>query len=194
MIGGYTRRRFFVVALGGALLFGPARAAAPLAPWFSLESTAGGMRTRASYAGQVVLLMYEDRDSTQLNATLKDEVRSRAQREHLGSQLAVVPVADVRRYDHWPARTIVRRAVVAEAKSLGLEILMDWSGAIFRAYGFRAPGSNVVLLGRDGTRLYQVAGALDAGERGRFHAILTRALASSGAGTDPSLSARGVFP
>ncbi|HEY0707035.1 MAG TPA: hypothetical protein VGG33_09565 [Polyangia bacterium] len=153
-----------------------ARSAPTKAPWFSLESTQGGLRTPANFAGRVVLLMYEDRDSGEVNAALKAEVKRRIDREPGARDLVVLPVADVRKYDYFPARKIVRRAVIDRAQKLGTEILLDWRGDILRAYGFVAPGSNVVLLGREGTLLYRQTVPLDAPERARFHAALTNAL------------------
>ncbi|HEY0712349.1 MAG TPA: hypothetical protein VGF45_06730 [Polyangia bacterium] len=156
-----------------------ARSPAAKAPWFSLEATSGGVRTPASFAGRVVLLMYEDRDSGELNAALKAEVKRRMENEPAARTLVVLPVADVRKYNYFPARGIVRRAVVERAETLGTDILLDWTGDIARAYGFVAPGSNVVLIGRDGVHLYQRTSPLDATERRRFHAVLSTALASA---------------
>lgn len=146
------------------------------APSFALESTGGGRRSLVDYAGRVVLLMYEDRDSQEQNASLKAEIRQRIRQESLGRNLAVVPIADVRRYDYWPARSVVRRAVADQARALGTEILLDWNGEIARRYGFRTPGSNVALIGRAGELLHQRTGALAADERRRFHRILSGAL------------------
>jgi hypothetical protein len=165
----------------------PARADGPAkAPPFRLEATSGATRTLGSYAGKVVLLMYEDRDSRTINAALKEEVRQRIAREGLQQRLAVVPVADVSSYDRWPARGIVRAAVAREARALGAEILLDWSGEIRRAYALVTPGSNVVLVGRGGERLYQKSGALDVEERARFRRALERALASGISAADSS--------
>jgi hypothetical protein len=146
------------------------------APWFALEGSSGATRTLWSYAGRVLLLMYEDRDSQGLNAALKAEVRRRMAVERLFGQLAVVPVADLRRYDYWPARKIVRRAVAEQARALGAETLLDWKGDVLRRYGFRSPGSNVALIGHDGRLLYHDTSPLVAEERRRFHELLTGAL------------------
>jgi hypothetical protein len=172
-----TRRaflRFGVVSTSMVLFDGPQRRKAP---WFSLEGTSGGTRTLHDYADRVVLMMYEDRDSTDVNAPLKAEVRRRIWTEMLWKRLAVVPVADVRRYDYWPARAVVRAAVIEQAKALGTEILLDWKGDVFRHYGFRSPDSNVVLIGRDGALVYQHTGPLYPSERRRFHELLSAELA-----------------
>jgi hypothetical protein len=168
----------FIAALSASLLLPPA-ARAEKAPWFTLPATSGATRTPASYAGRVALLMYEDRDSRSVNAALKDEVKRRIDGEGLAGQLVVVPIADLRKYDYWPARAVVRRAVSDEARTLGAEILLDWKGDVLRSYGFAAPGSNVVLLGKDGSLLYRRTAPLDAAERRRFHQLLSRALAAT---------------
>jgi hypothetical protein len=148
------------------------------APWFALEASSGAIRTLWSYHGQVLLLMYEDRDSQEDNQALKAEVGRRIAAERLAGQLVVVPVADVRRYDYWPARKIVRKAVAEQARALGTEILLDWKGDVLRRYGFRSPGSNVALIGHDGPLLYLQSGPLVAWERRRFHEALTAGLAA----------------
>jgi hypothetical protein len=122
--------------------------------------------------------MYEDRDSRGLNAALKAEVRRRVLGERLTGKLVVVPVADVRRYDYWPARTAVRKAVGKEARELGAEILLDWKGDILRRYGFRAPGSNVALIAHDGKLLYHRTRPLGGADREAFHQVLSAALAA----------------
>lgn len=165
-------------AMGLSLLVLAGRPAEP-APWFALEGTAGGaLRTPASYAGRTVLLMYEDRQSEAVNAALKTEVARRIDAEKLQRALVVVPVADLRAYRRWPARGIARAAVRDRARALGAEILLDWTGEIRAAYRFHTPGSNVALIGRDGTLLYRHSGALDQVERQRFHRILSQALSS----------------
>ena len=173
-----TRRLILRAAAAWPLLaFSSSSSAEPRpAPSFALESTGGARRSLADYAGRVVLLMYEDRDAQDENALLKAEVRRRIRQELLGRSLAVVPIADVRRYDYWPARSVVRAAVADQAKALGAEILLDWNGDIARRYGFRTPGSNVALIGRSGELLYQYAGALAAEQRRRFHELLSGAL------------------
>ena len=175
-----TRRDFLravaVVPVGG-LFDWPPPVGGP-APWFALEGSSGRTRTLWSYAGRVLLLMYEDRDSRELNGALKREVRRRFSAERLAGQLVVVPVADVRRYDYWPARAVVRKAVIKEARALGAEILLDWKGDVLRRYGFRAPGSNVALVAHDGTLLYHRSRPLLAEDRSRFHEVLSAALAA----------------
>jgi hypothetical protein len=148
------------------------------APWFALEGTTGATRTLWSYAGRVLLMMYEDRDSQGLNAALKEEVRQRMAAERLSGLLVVVPVADVSRYDYWPARSVVRKAVVEQARKLGAEILLDWKGQVRRRYGFRSPGSNVALIGHDGQLLFHQTTTLADPDRRRFHELLTGALAA----------------
>jgi hypothetical protein len=67
-------------------------------------------------------------------------VRRRFSAERLAGQLMVVPVADVRRYDYWPARAVVRKAVIKEARALGAEILLDWKGDVPAPLRLPGPG------------------------------------------------------
>jgi hypothetical protein len=176
---GIPRRALLATALAALLAapLGPLQAQPHKAPGFKLEGTSGLTRTLASYSGRVALLMYEDRDSGEVNAALKTEVDHRIHYDERGRDLVVVPIADLRNYNRFGVRPFVRRAVVGKARSLGVEILLDWSGDILRAYGFVAPGSNVALVGRDGSLVYFKRGPLDQAERRRFHQALSEALA-----------------
>ncbi len=157
----------------------PAAPAAPRAPGFSLEGTSGRTRRLGDYAGRVVILMYEDRDSNQQNDALKQELSRRARAQDLSSTVAVVPVANLSGYDFWPARGYARDAVVDIARQQGIEILIDWSGAMASAYRFRPSTSYVMVLSRDGRVMYRHAGPMSAQHRMRFFTAVSDAMTTA---------------
>lgn len=148
----------------------------PRAPDFALESTAGVTRRLGDYAGRVVILLYEDRDSNQQNDVLKRELAARARREDLTRDVSLVPVANLSAFNFWPARGFARDAVVDIARQQGHEIMIDWSGSMAGAWRFRAGQSHVVVIGRDGRVLFRVSGALSERFRAQFFEVITQAV------------------
>ncbi|MEZ4406062.1 MAG: hypothetical protein R3A52_06270 [Polyangiales bacterium] len=157
----------------------PVAPEAPRAPGFSLEGTSGRTRRLSDYRGRVVILMYEDRDSNQQNDTLKRELSERARAQDLSSTVAVVPVANLSGYDFWPARGYARDAVVDIARQQGIEILIDWSGAMASSYRFRPSTSYVMVLSRDGRVMYRHAGPMSPHHRLRFFNAVSDAMSAA---------------
>jgi hypothetical protein len=131
-----------------------------------LESSAGGRRRLSDYRGRVVVLFWEDREHQRQNAALKDALGRLANDPGLVREVAVVAVGDVQAYDFAPARSIVRGAITAIARVVGIEILFDWQGALARApFSLQTGRSNVLVLDADGRPVVRRSGELDAGER-----------------------------
>ena len=140
----------------------------PRAPAFSLESTAGVTRRLRDYAGRVVIIVYEDRDSNMQNDELKRELADHARRGELTRDVSLVAVANLSGYNFWPARGYARDAVVDIARRQGYEIMIDWSGEMAAAYHFRPARSHVLVVSRDGRVLFRYEGALSARLRANF--------------------------
>ena len=160
---------------------GPAPLAIPavrrtLAPDFTLESTTGATRRRRNYAGQVMVIIYEDRDATHQNDVLKAELARRARESDLATRVTLLPVADLHAYDFWPAAGFARSAVQDIAHTLGVEVFMDWSGAMGTAYGFRPGASHVLVVDRDGGVVFRHDGAIAPAQQAMFFAALAAAL------------------
>lgn len=158
----------------------PAAPLPPMAPDFSLEGTSGRTRRLRDYQGQVVILIYEDRDSNQQNNDLKRELAERARAQDLTRDVAVVPVANLSGYSFWPAAGFARDAVIDIAREQGMEILMDWTSAMSGAYRFRPSTSYVMVLSREGRVLFRHAGALPLRARMRFFSVIGEAMARPG--------------
>ncbi len=150
----------------------------PRAPAFSLESTAGVTRHLRDYAGRVVIVVYEDRDSNAQNDDLKRELAERARRGDLTRDVSLVAVANLSGYNFWPARGYARDAVVEIARRQGHEIMIDWTGAMASAWRFRAGRSHVLVVSRDGRVLFRHEGHLPAATRATFFNVVAQAIAS----------------
>src|SRR5688572_27963687 len=94
-----------------------------------LESSSGVSRRLSEHRGKVVVLFWEDREHQAQNVALKEELGRFAQDARLVREVAVVAVGDVKAWDFAPARAIVRGAIGAITRVLGIEIWLDWKGA-----------------------------------------------------------------
>ena len=151
----------------------------PMAPAFSLESTAGTTRRLRDYAGRVVIIVYEDRDSNMQNDALKRELSEHARRGELTRDVSLVAVANLSGYNFWPARGYARDAVVEIARQQGYEIMIDWTGDMANSYRFRQGRSHVMVLSRDGRVLFRYEGALNARMRQTFFDAVSDAVRAS---------------
>lgn len=148
----------------------------PMAPAFACEGTSGATRRLTDYLGRAVIVVYEDRDSNHQNDVLKQELAARANAQDLTRDVSVVPVANLSGFDFWPARGYARDAVVEIAREQRMEILIDWTGAMARAYRFRPGVSYVMVLSREGRVLFRHAGTLNSGARRSFFNAVAEAI------------------
>lgn len=109
-------------------------------------------------AGQPLLVVYEDKDAStqnvsvrQLIATYHDPVGNRA-------RVDVWPIADLSRWDFWPARRPALRHVRESAALARSRILVDWAGVCQKAWGLRRGLSAVLLVGSDGRVVFAAEG------------------------------------
>lgn len=150
-------------------------AAAALPTGVTLEGTSGKTRTLADYAGKVVVLIYEDRDSASQNVVLKRELAARAHSAQ-AQDVRLLPVADLHSFDFWPARGFARKAVVEAAGKAGVEILMDWQGSAARVLNLVPKQSQVLIFNASGSVVFRGAGSLTDAERTQFFAALDAAV------------------
>lgn len=125
-----------------------------------------------SVNGRPILVVYEDKDSSSMNAPLKRELSVLARGDRYRNAVALVPVADVEGYDYWPVRGFVKDAIRDESKKIGATIYCDWDGSFRRAAGLRRGTSSVVLIGRDARVLFASEGPLPKPDRDRLLRLL----------------------
>ncbi|MBE4747189.1 hypothetical protein G4177_03240 [Corallococcus sp. ZKHCc1 1396] len=138
-------------------------------------STSKGERVRLSrWRGKPVILFYEDKDSTTLNAALKEELFARGRERGLLESAWVVAVANLEKYDFFPARGIALSYVRDEEKKAGVPILVDLEGTLGQApWKLPTKTSNVMLLDAQGALVFRHSGRMKPEDRARFFVALS---------------------
>ena len=132
----------------------------------TVSTTSGSDVKLASLRGKPTVVFYEDRDSTELNQSLKDELFKRGREEHLLKEVSVVAIANVKGFNWFPARNFVISAVKDTEKKAGVPVYLDWSGALWNApWKLPSKTASVVVLKSDGRLLLQFTGKLKPEER-----------------------------
>ncbi len=164
------------VLISIALLVGSAGALPPVGSspttTTTLEDADGRALDARAAAGRPMLVVYEDRDTSQQNAPLKRDLKALAGETPRFAALFMLPVADVSDYDYWPAKGFVRSAIRDESTRAGLSIYCDWDGGFRGALQLRRKTSSVVLIGKDGRVLFAAEGSLSADARKRVVALV----------------------
>lgn len=96
--------------------------------------------------GKVVVVLHQDRHSSEQNEAFKDKLSGLIAR--FSSQLRVVALADAGGYDFWPAKGYVKDALRSVEKKGGAMIVVDWKGAVRKAYRLKSKQSAVFVLNR----------------------------------------------
>ncbi|MBN8229425.1 hypothetical protein JYK02_18095 [Corallococcus macrosporus] len=163
-------------ALTVTLAAGSASGASPdPEPVDATLSTSKGERVQlARWRGKPVILFYEDKDSTTLNAPLKAELFARGRERGLLQSAFVVAVANLEKYDFFPAREIALSYVRDEEKKAGVPILVDLKGTLGQApLKLPTKTSTVMLLDAEGTLVFRHSGRMKPEDQDRFFATLS---------------------
>jgi hypothetical protein len=125
-----------------------------------------------SVGSRPTLVVYEDKDSANLNASLKADLSKLAQGDRYRTAIALIPVADVRGYDFWPVRGFVKDAIRSESRKIGSTIYCDWDGSFGKALGARHGTSTFVLFDKSGRVLFAHEGAVPPAEARKMIGLL----------------------
>ncbi len=162
---------FLAVAVAAASLAAPVLDA-------SLAATDGRTVRVADFRGRPAVLFYEDRAATAVNAHFKRALFRRGRERALLDAVAVVPVANLRAYDFFPARAIALEAVRRIERRVGTPILVDFDGALAAPpWSLPATGAGVVVLAPDGHEAMRRTGRLDAADEAALFARLEELVA-----------------
>lgn len=126
---------------------------------FQVEDPDGKPVRFSSFAGRVILVLYEDRVAVEWNVALKKRL---SRDKSLPRALVVLPVADMRRWRYWPARTFAQKELRRRSKEAGRPLYGDWNGEAARALDVGERTSSVMLVGEDGTVRWAAGGRLTA--------------------------------
>lgn len=141
----------------------------------TLRSSDGAQTPLSKWRGKPVILFYEDKDSTKLNLALKEELFERGKQHGLLEAAWVVAVANLEKFNFFPARQIALSYVKDEEKKAGVPILVDLEGTLGGPpWALPKKTSTVMLLDATGAVVYSYSGRMDEGERTKFFTALSR--------------------
>jgi hypothetical protein len=143
----------------------------------TLQGSDGAQTPLSKWRGKPVILFYEDKDSTQLNGELKAELFERGKQHGLLEAAWVVAVANLEKFNFFPARQIALSYVRDEEKKVGVPILVDLNGTLGGApWALPKKTSTVMLMDATGAVVYRYSGRLEETERKTFFDALSRLL------------------
>jgi hypothetical protein len=145
---------------------------------FSLEETSGVTRTLLAVRGRVAIVFYEDREHTPDNQELKLTLHRYVVDNGLREQITTYGVANLAGIDGM-VRDMARAAIRAIAAQYGIQILLDWQGALQRTpFSFPSTGSTIALFDRQGRLRYRVTGVHSAAQQSELFRTLRRLIRS----------------
>jgi len=143
----------------------------------TLHGSDGAQAPLSKWRGKPVILFYEDKDSTQLNEALKEELFARGKQHGLLEAAWVVAVANLEKFNFFPARQFALSAVRDQEKKVGVPILVDLNGTLGGPpWGLPKKTSTVMLMDATGAVVYSYSGRLEEAERKTFFDTLSRLL------------------
>jgi len=127
----------------------------------------------SAFQGKPTVLFYEDKDSTEMNKALKEELFRRGKAENLLEAVSVVAVANVAGYNWFPAKGFAQAGIRKASRQFGLPVLADWTGTL-RQPPWNLPDktSTVVVLTPSGTEVLRASGQLGPETSERIFATL----------------------
>jgi len=164
----HVRSRAVTAAL---VLWGGLAAAEPFDA--TVETSAGDRVQLKALWTKPTVLFYEDRDSTKLNQHVKDALFARGKERGLLDAVNVVAVANVAKYDWFPARTFVLAAVKDAEAQFHVPVYCDFKGDLARApWSLPTRTSTVVVLSTAGVPVVIFKGRLADDELAKLFSTL----------------------
>ena len=136
-----------------------------------IEDVAAG-RMRPLPDAHPVLVFYEDKEAEGQNKEAQRVLGRINDRAENRARFEFVAVADVEKWDWWPAKRYVLADLKQIARRENTPLFADWKGAVRKAWGLGAHQSTLVLAGSDGKLLFAGAGTLSAAQLGALVARL----------------------
>ena len=152
-------------ALTGIVIVAAATAASALptvgavAPRVEVENVAA--RTmRPLPDARPLLVMYEDKEAQTQNEHARKVLGRITDRAENRARFEFVAVADVEKWNWWPARRYVLADLRKIAERENTLLFADWTGAVRKAWGLTQRKSALVLTSPDGKVLFAAEGPL----------------------------------
>lgn len=118
-------------------------------PIATLETSTGAETSLGSVLARskTTVLFYEDRDSTTLNQHVKEALFARGKSKGLLDAVTVIAIANVMKWNWFPARNFVLKAVRDIESKVHVPIYLDFTGNLTRApWSFASDTSTVMVL------------------------------------------------
>jgi len=164
---------FRLVAIA-AMLHAAVALGAPNATLWRTDGTPAAL----ALGGMPAVLFYEDRGSHDWNQPLKDALFEQGRARGLLDRVRVVAVANVARFDFFPAREIAGRYLRRLERKIGVPILLDLRGVLAREpWNLPSDGAAVVVFDRRGEPVLERRGRLSPADVDATIAVLTRLVA-----------------
>jgi hypothetical protein len=145
--------------------------AGQLASAVSLPDDTGAQHALPA-SGQPLLVVYEDQDGGKQNHAMKDLIAAYHDPIANRARVAVWPVADLSKWNWWPAKSHALSDVQKSASKQNTHILIDWTGALHKAWGLSRGKNSIVLIGSDGKVRYASEGETTSAQRAALEAEL----------------------
>jgi hypothetical protein len=126
-------------------------------PEVVLEDADGGRHRLSELQGQPVVLVHEERSAVEQNRAFKNRLAGLG--KEAGTRYVALAVADVEKYNFWPARGFVK-SELRRVRDTSALVWVDWAGRLRRELGVKPGQSTVVVIGADGRLLYLHAGQI----------------------------------
>ncbi|GMU59091.1 MAG: hypothetical protein IT380_10535 [Myxococcales bacterium] len=144
----------------------------------ALETSAGQALQLKALWKKPTVLFYEDRDSTKLNQHVKDALFEAGAKRGLLDAVDVIAVANVAKYDWFPARSFVLKAVRDVEQEFHVPVYCDFKGQLSAPpWSLPAKTSTVVVLSAAGVPVLTLKGRLSEAEVAQVFAALEAQLA-----------------
>jgi hypothetical protein len=124
-----------------------------------VEDTDGGRR-RLPDAAHPVAIIYEDQDASKRPQPARELFGTYTRRAENRAVFEFVAVADVSKWNWWPAKKYVFADIKKIATKNNTKVFLDWTGAVRKAWGLKKGASGVLLLGVDGRVKFACEGPL----------------------------------
>ena len=97
-----------------------------------------------------VLVLFEDQEGQKQNKAVKALIAAYNDPLPNRERLRVWPVADLSKWNWWPAKGSALTDVKKAAAKSNTRVLIDWTGALRKAWGLPKAKNSLVLIGTDG--------------------------------------------
>ncbi len=150
-----------------SLLVAVGQLAAPM----SLEDQEGASHPLLE-AQRPTLIVYEDQEGQKQNHAAKALIAAYNDPLPNRDKLTVWPVADLSKWNWWPAKGHALADVKKSATKNNTKVLIDWTGALQKAWGLPRHKNVLLLIGTDGKVRFVSEGECTEAQRAALEAEL----------------------